>query len=82
MKGGGKLALHFVGPSGYSQEPAAPHLAYLDPVCMNPCSHSTVQLVIILVGPVHDTRPCKGVTRGGQVMGVHTPCPPLQEESG
>ena len=82
MKGGGKLAVHFVCPSGYSQEPAGPQLACLDPVCMNPSSHSTLHLVIVLARPVHDTKPCKGATSGGQVTGWHTPCPPLQEESG
>ena len=52
MNGGGKLALQCGGPSGYFHSSLSLQLAYLDPDCRNPSSHSKLHLVKILFVPM------------------------------
>ena len=75
MKGGGKLALHCGGPSGYSHSSFSLQLAHLDPDWMKPWSHWTLHLVMILLVPIEQDSgvrcPFTGAESTGQAAGLH-----------
>ena len=75
MKGGGKLALHCGGSSGYSHSSFSLQRAHLDPDWLNPLSHWKLHLVMILLVPIEQdfgvTCPFTGAESTGQAAGLH-----------